>query len=151
MHHAVKEAKMNCNRKYQKSALRTYNASTQTVTASTTPLALLGSQCTDTGCAISASGTNITINKSGLYYLSADVTFTPTAAGTEIIQMYKDGVVLPCAIAQATTVADGTITAHIETVLVIASCCAVQPVFTIQASGVAGTVNWIGTTAVKLA
>lgn len=142
---------MSCCKQYQKSAVETYNSTTQTVTADLTPLVLLGSQCTDNGCSISVDGTGITINNSGLYYIGADVTFTPTATGTEIIQLYKDNVPLPCSIAQDTSEADNSFTIHIETVLNVATCCAIQPTFTIQASGVAGGVNFVSVTAFKLA
>lgn len=90
-------------------------------------------------------------NKSGLYHLSADVTYTPTAAGVAILQLYKDGVALPCAIAQQTVAAGNVYTNHIETDLCLTTCCVNRPVITLDISGVAGTVNHTCVGAVKLA
>jgi hypothetical protein len=142
---------MSCNKQYQKSAIETYNSTTQTLTEDLTPLVLLGSQCTDNGCSISVDGSGVTINNTGLYYIGVDVTFTPTAGGVEIIQLYKDNVALPCSIAQDTVEADSIVMFHIETVLNVATCCAIHPTFTVQASGVAGGVNFVSVTAFKLA
>ena len=94
---------------------------------------------------------SIRVNRSGLYHLSADVTYTPTAAGVVITQLYKDGVALPCAIAQQTVTADTVYTDHIETDLCINTCCVNRPLITLDISGVAGTVNHTCVGAVKLA
>lgn len=94
---------------------------------------------------------SIRVNKSGLYHLSADVTYTPTAAGVVILQLYKDGVALPCAIAQQTVAAGDVYTSHIETDLCLTTCCVNHPLITLDISGVAGTVNHTCVGMVKLA
>jgi hypothetical protein len=139
------------DKRYQKSAVRTYNSTAQTVTADLTQLNLLGSTCTDTGCSLTANGNNIQINNSGLYYLEADVTFTPTAAGAIIVQMYNGSNAIPCAIATDTAEADNIVNMHVETVLCLNSCCACRPQINVKTSGVAGSVNFVGVTAFRLA
>lgn len=142
---------MSCNNTYAKSCVRVYNNTAQAFTASPTVLNLEGVAVVDSGCSLTLNTANITVNKSGLYHFSADVTYTPTAAGVAIIQLYKDGVALPCAIAQQTIAAGDVYTSHIETDLCINTCCITHPSITVDISGVAGTVNHICAGAVKLA
>lgn len=143
---------MNCNKNpYAKSCIRVYNSVPQTVTDAAQTLVLEGTPVVDTGCSLTLNTSGITINKSGLYHLSADVVFTPTAAGTSTIQLYKDGVALPCAIAQDTAEASNTFTAHVETDICVNTCCVNQPVISLVATGVAGTVNSLCVGALKLA
>jgi len=103
------------------------------------------------GCSLTLNTASIRVNKSGLYHLSADVTYTPTAAGVAIIQLYKDGVALPCAISQRTVTAGTVYTDHIETDLCLTTCCVNRPLITLDISGVAGTVNHTCVGMVKLA
>lgn len=136
---------------YAKSCVRVYNNSDQAFTAALTPLDLEGTPVVKSGCSLTLNTASIRVNKSGLYHLSADVTYTPTAAGVVIIQFYKDGVALPCAIAQQ-TVAIGTVyTSHIETDLCLVTCCVSHPNITLNISGVTGTVNHTCVGMVKLA
>lgn len=88
---------------------------------------------------------------SGLYRIGFDVTLNPTAAGTAIIQMTKDGVAMPEAVATVTTVANALITVHVETTRYIAVPCHVNsPAYGVTSSGVAGTVTHVTGYAVKL-
>lgn len=129
-----------CNNQYAKSCVRAYNTTPQTVTATPQALAITGTPVTETGCSLELNPSSITVNKSGLYHIAADITFSPTDAGTSIFQLYKDGIALPCAIAQDTAETGNVFTAHIETDLCINTCCVSHPAITLVASGVAGTV-----------
>ena len=136
---------------YAKSCIRVYNATAQTITDAVQTLILEGTPIVNSGCSLTLNTSGITINKSGLYHISADVTISPTTAGTSVIQLYKDGVAIPCAIAQDTAEADNIFTAHIETDLCLNVCCVNQPVITLVVSGVAGTVTNVCVGALKLA
>lgn len=143
---------MPCNNTpYAKSCIRVYNNAPQTVTDAAQVLNLEGTPVVDSGCSLTLNTAGITVNKSGLYHFSADVTMAPTAAGTSTIQLYKDGVALPCAIAQDTAETGNTFTTHVETDLCINTCCVNHPVITLVASGVAGTITHTCVGAVKLA
>lgn len=142
----------NCNKNpYAKSAVRVFNTAAQPFTADTTTLTIEGTPVVDTGCSLCLNPASITVDKSGLYHLSADVTFTPTAAGVAIVQLYRDGVALPCAISQLTVAAGTIYTTHIETDLCINTCCVNRPSISLRIGGVAGTVNRTCVGAVKLA
>ena len=136
---------------YAKSCIRVYNANPQTVTAAAQTLNIEGTPVVDSGCSLTLNTAGITVNKSGLYHFSADVTLTPAAAGTSVIQLYKDNVALPCAIAQDVSEVGNTFTTHIETDLCLNTCCVNRPVISLVVSGVAGTVNRTCVGAVKLA
>ncbi len=136
---------------YAKSCIRVYNNASQAFTAALTPLNIEGTPVVESGCSLHLNTANIRVNKSGLYHLSADVTYTATAAGTVVVQLYKDGVALPCAISQQTVTANGVYTAHVETDLCLNTCCVNHPLITLGISGVAGTVSHTCVGAVKLA
>lgn len=142
---------MSYNNVYAKSCVRVYNNTTQAFTDALTPLTLKGVPVVESGCSLTLNTDNITVNKSGLYHFSADVTFTPSAAGVAIVQLYKDGVALPCAISQETVASGSVYTEHVETDLCINTCCMTRPSITVDISEVAGTVNHICAGAVKLA
>lgn len=143
---------MSCsNNQYAKSCIRVYNNTTQTFTADVTPLNIEGTPVVQSGCSLTLNTASIRVNKSGLYHLSADITHTPTAAGVIVVQMYKDGVALPCAISSETVAAGSTYTTHIETDLVITTCCVNHPLITLSISGAAGSVSHTCVGVVKLA
>lgn len=142
---------MSCNNQYRKSCVRAYNNNDQTFVAAGTQLNIEGTPVVNSGCSLTLNTANIRINKSGLYHLSADVTFVPTAAGIAVIQFYKDGIALLCAIASETVAAGNTYTEHIETDLEIITCCVNRPLITISASGVDGSVSHTCVGIVKLA
>lgn len=144
---------MNCNCKNpcQKSAQAAYNNAEQPYVAAGTDIAILGALFTDTGVSICAQSGGFAVNNGGLYRVSFDVTSTPSAAGTQIIQLYNGLSAMPCAVATDTVAADGVITQHVETVVRLNTCCAIQPVISARISGVAGVINHVCSSAVKLA
>ena len=139
------------NKCYQKSAQQAYNTATQAYVATGTTLNVLGTQCTDCGCSIDTTTSGVSIENSGLYYISAAVTSTPTGAGTQVLQFYNNGTAIPCSVSTITTTSGSTVTQHIETVLSLAACCSVQPNISVRISGVAGFVSFVRMTAFKLA
>lgn len=143
---------MSCtNRKYQKSAQAAYNAAPQAYVVVGTQIDVLGTQTVDTGCAITAQTGGFRVNCGGLFRVSYDVTSTPSAAGTQSIQLYRDGVAIPGAISTDTVTADGVITQHVEKVLLLSTCPAVTPTITAQIGGVAGTISNVNASMIKLA
>lgn len=141
----------NCKNSYQKSAQAAYNNAEQNYTADGATVAILGNLTTDTGVSISTQTGGFQICSGGLFRISYDVTSTPAAAGAQILQLFNDAIPLPCAIATDTVAADGIITQHVETVIRLATCCAIQPNISARISGVAGTINHVCASAVKLA
>lgn len=144
---------MNCctNRNYQKSAQTAYNAAFQPYAAAGTQVNILGTQVTDTGCSIRATAGGFTFRNSGLYRISYDVTSVPTGIGTQVLQLYRDQTPMPCAVSSETTTAGDTLTQHVETIVAVQTCCAVNPAISARISGVAGTVRHVCASAVKLA
>lgn len=139
------------NKQYQKSVQTAYNNATQAFVATGTPIAVLGNLVTNNGCSIDTGTSGFTINKSGLYRISYDVTYTPAGAGVAVIQLYNNTVAYPCATAQQTVASGSVYTDHIETIVNIPACCSVTPVITAQISGVAGAVNHVCASVTKLA
>lgn len=146
---------MACNSNYKnrnyKSAVTAYNNTAQTYTADGTQLNILGTTVLDTGCSINAENGGFTINHTGLYRIECDVTSTPTTAGSQILQFYKDTIAMPCAVTTDTTTADTTLTQHIETTVLIPVCCAYQPTIALNISGTAGDVIHMCTNVTRLA
>lgn len=141
----------NCKNAYQKSAQAAYNNAEQAYVAAGTNINVLGNLITDTGVSISTQTGGFRINNGGLFRVSYDVTSTPAAAGAQVIQLYNGSSAMPCAIATDTVAADGIITQHVETVIRLATCCAMQPVISARISGVVGTINHVCASVVKLA
>lgn len=145
---------MSCNAKspYAKSCVRVYNNAAQAFVADPASIiALQGDVVVDSGCSLDLNASSVQIVKSGLYHISADVTFTPTAAGEVAVQLYKDGIAMPCAISTEEVVADVVYTTHIETDILVSVCCINQPSISVRIGGVAGTVNHICAGVLKLA
>lgn len=146
---------MACNQRlkntHYKSAQNAYNNTTQTFVAAGTPVNVLGILNTDTGCSINTTTGGFAVECSGLYRVSYDVVFTPTAAGVAVLQGYKDTSTLPCMNAQATVVAGSTYTLHAETTVYIPVCCNGTPTISAQISGVAGSISHVCASMVKLA
>lgn len=141
----------NCKNVYQKSAQAAYNNAEQAYIAAGTNINVLGNLITDTGVSISTQTGGFRINNGGLFRISYDVTSTPAAAGAQVIQLYNGSSAMPCAIATDTVAADGIITQHVETTIRLATCCAMQPTISARISGVAGTINHVCASVVKLA
>ena len=137
----------NLKRRNYKSIERTFNSNEQTFIASGTTLNLLGTKATDTGCSIDTGVNNFTINCNGTYHVCADVTAEPTGAGDLTIQLYRNGVELPCAICTMTVASGDTYTLHTETDLYFKS----DDVISLNISGVAGEATWVGASCVKWA
>ena len=146
---------MSCNQKLKnthfKSAQNAYNNSAQTFVASGTPINVLGVLNTDTGCSIETATGGFNVTHSGLYRISYDVTFTPSAAGVAVIQGFKDTLTLPCMNTQATVAAGSVYTLHMETTVYIPLCCNMTSTINANISGVAGTINHVCASVVKLA
>lgn len=142
----------NCNNnQYAKSCVRAYNNAIQPFTAANTQLTINGTPVVNTGCSLTLNPANISVNKTGLYRFSADVTYTATDAGIVTIQFYQNGVALPCAISQETVAAGSTYTNHIETDLGLRTCCVNNSAITLFIGGVAGNVIHTCVGGVKLA
>ena len=139
------------NRNYQKSAQTAYNDAVQPYTAAGAQVNILGTQVTDTGCSIRTNAGGFTFRNSGLYRISYDVTSTPTAIGEQVLQLYRDQTPMPCAVSTVTTIAGDVVTQHVETTIVVQTCCAVNPTVSARISGVAGTATHVCASAVKLA
>ena len=139
------------NNRYAKSCVRVYNPVDQAFAATAAPLVLKGTTVVNTGCSLCAEATDIKVLNSGLYHISADVTITPTASGIVTIQLYKDGVALPCAIVQQTVTSGDAYALHVETDACINTCCMNNPLITVQLSGVSGNVNELCVGMLKLA
>lgn len=143
---------MSCtNRKYQKSAQAAYNIASQPYVVVGTQVTILGTQTVDTGCSITTQAGGFRVNCGGLFRVSYDVTSTPTAAGTQSLQLYRDGVAIPGAVTTDTVTDAGTITQHVEQIIQINTCAAVTPVITARIGGVAGTISNVNASMVKLA
>lgn len=143
---------MACSNNFRKSAVSTVNTATQTVTATATPLSLLGSVCYNSGCSLCANANGISIKSSGLYTASGSVTITPTAAGTVTVSLALNGVTLPCSVRQQTVVAASPITINTSAIAFGAGACACNSsTLTLVVSGAAGTVDYVTAGAVRLA
>lgn len=143
---------MNCKNRNFKSAQVALNTSAQSTVATGTGISVLGNQLTDTGCSIRTNPAGFSIESTGLYCFRYVITFTADEAGTVALQLFKDGVALPCSLVQETVAAGSVYTLIAEVpALAICTCCNTHPSITAAISGVAGTVNYVCASAVKLA
>lgn len=146
---------MACNSKlknaHYKSAQNAYNNAEQAFVAAGTPVNVLGILNTDTGCSIDTVTGGFVVSSSGLYRISYDVVFTAGGAGTAELKLLKDTAALPCADAQVTTVVNNIYSLHVETIVYIPVCCNGTPTISAAIGGVAGTINHVCASMVKLA
>lgn len=146
---------MSCNNRlknsHYKSAQNAYNNTSQAFTATATPINVLGVLNTDTGCSVDTVTGGFVVSSSGLYRISYDVVLTAAGAGTVAIQGLKDTTPLPCMTAHATVAAGGITTLHVETTVYIPVCCSGNPTISATIGGVAGTINHVCASVVKLA
>lgn len=91
------------------------------------------------GSLIQLSGGNVEISGMGYYNIDVSVDILGTAAGTLLIQVYKDGVLVPGAIATRTTGDGSNYTVTIPTVVRQKCCCSTT--ITVVASGVASSIT----------
>lgn len=150
---------MSCSgnsKSYQKSCVRYFNNSPQTLAANAaTVLTLAGAKVVNSGASIQVEPQSYDTVKIGLYHLSADAVITASAAGVLTLQWYMDGVALPCTIKRITLPASGNAGIHTETDLELSGCCCcVNHTFTLVAttdSTAAGSVVELCTGLLKLA
>lgn len=121
-----------------KSAIYVSNTSPNAVAVNgTIPL---GTTIRRYGCNIQQAGQGVVITGTGYYDVTASITLLGTAAGTAIIQLYRDGV--PVAGSQAkTTLAAGSYVNVNLTAIVREQCCNSSSTLTAVLSGVAATVD----------
>lgn len=139
-----------------KSCERYYNTATQSLDAgSTINLIIAGNRVVDSGISIQAEAQSYNVLKPGLYRIEGDLLFDSTATGDVILQIYKDGVALPCTMRRVTVPATGYTAIHTETDLQIESCCCnVNHQFTYvltSANTGAGDVTFLCTGIMKIA
>ena len=138
---------------HYKSTSEFYNATTQTLTSTPTPMNLIGTQVTNTGVAVDTSGTTIDIKYSGTYAVSASVIADITTAGDVTVQLYANGVPLPETL-RTVTMAVGNNVIDIDTVRFFKASCAdsTQVQIYINTDGTAvGNVSMVSGNTVKLA
>ena len=126
-----------CNRHkscHDKSCQRFYNNNEQTLAAATTTqLVIAGTRVVDTGVSIETQPQSYTTLKTGLYHIAGDVVVEGSAGGTAVLQVYMDGVPLPCTKRTRTIPATGYVEIHTETDLCLDGCCCdVSHTFTYQ-------------------
>lgn len=63
------------------------------------------------------SGNGVLLNGQGYFNVDASVTFTPTAAGTYTVTLFKDGVAVPGATQTITAAAAGTVPVNIPAIV----------------------------------
>lgn len=107
-----------------KSCQRFYNNNVQELTAGEEiQLVIAGTRVVDTGISIETEPQNYTTLKTGLYHFAGDVVIEGTAGGVAVLQMYMDGVPLPCTKRTRTIPATGYVEIHTETDLELTGCC----------------------------
>ena len=150
---------MSCSgnsKSYQKSCVRYFNNSPQTLAANAaTVLTLAGAKVVNSGESIQVEPQSYDTVKIGLYHLAADAVIASSAAGEITLQWYMDGVALPCTLKRVTLPASGNAEIHTETDLELSGCCCcVNHTFTLVAttdSTAAGSVIELCTGLLKLA
>lgn len=130
-----------------RAALYAANTNPQTVVA-TGSVVNFGSIIRRYGCNCSVSGGNATVEGLGYYAVDANVTFSGTAASTVVVQLYKDGVVIPGAVATVIIGANGIGSVAIPTI--VRERCCVESTITANISGLAGTVTNAAIRVIKL-
>ena len=130
-----------------KSIERCFNATAQPFLATGTTLNLLGAKATDTGVSICTNTNNFSINCRGTYHISADVTAEPTGSGDLTIQLYRNGVSLPCAICTETVASGDIYTLPTATDLYLKT----DDEISINIRGVEGSVTWLIASCIKWA
>lgn len=119
---------MSCSNKcrkscHDKSCQRFYNNNSQAIEANaSTQLVIAGTKVVDSGISIETEPQNYTTLKTGLYHISGDVTINATAAGVAVLQVFMDGVAMPCTKKTISLIA-GNNNIHTETDICISACC----------------------------
>lgn len=123
------------------------NTNAQTVVAAGS-VVNFGSVIRRYGCNCNLSGGNATVEGTGYYAVDTNLTFTGTAASTVIVQLFKDNVAIPGAVATVTIGANGYGSASIPTI--IRERCCVESAITATITGLAGTVTNAAVRVIKL-
>lgn len=107
----------------QKSCVRYYNNNAQPFAAGQTlQLQIAGARVVDRGVAIDTQPQSYTTFKTGLYHITADVVLDVTTLGSGTLQVYMDGVPLPCTLRDL-RLPVGYNEIHTETDLELTACC----------------------------
>lgn len=131
-----------------KSALYTANTGEQAVSVGGT--INLGSIVRRFGKCVTLNGTGIIIMEQGYYDVDVSVTADPTAAGTVIVTLYKDGVAVPGATASATASAAGD-PVNLSISALIRHCCAFSgTTLTLVLTGAAASVTNVAVTVERI-
>lgn len=130
-----------------KSVLYAANTNPQTVVAAGSVINF-GSIIRRYGCNCNLSGSNATVEGTGYYAVDTNVTFTGAAASTVVVQLYKDGVAIPGAVATSSIAANGIGSVTIPTI--VRERCCVESTITAMISGLAGTVTNASIRVIKL-
>ncbi len=120
-----------------KSLLYAANTVSQATTANGSTLNF-GTTVRRRGCSAELSGGNVITKGIGYYGVSVNAVFIATAAGNEVIKVFKDGVEIPGATVSFTTAESTTYAVSIP--CVVRNTCCESPI-TVVASGVAGAVT----------
>ena len=99
------------------------------------------------GCNCSVSGGNLVTHGSGYYYIDTNISFTAGGQGTATVQLYKDGVAIPGAIATLTTASATAYSVSIPAVVRDKCCC--DSTITAVISGVNGNVTSVAIVGAK--
>lgn len=102
-----------------KSAIYAADPSSTVLTLSTATGTVipLGTTIRRFGCNAVLSGDGVLLNGQGYFDVDASVTFTPTAAGTYTVTLFKDGVAVPGATQTITAAAAGTVPVNIPAIV----------------------------------
>lgn len=93
------------------------------------------------GCNCNLNGNGITLEGAGYYDVEVSVVAMPDAAGTVTVQLLKDGVAVPGALASATVAAADTSVTLAFPAAVRLGCCSDGSSLTLVLTGAASTVN----------
>lgn len=123
-----------------KSLIQTVNQSTQNVDDG--GIVSLGTVQRRFGCNCQLSGNAIELSGEGYYTIDASIAVTPTEAGAVIVELRKNGVQIPGAVAYGTTSATGdSVTLPIVATLRQGCCCDGSDTITCVLVDGAGVVN----------
>lgn len=88
-----------------------------TLSTATGTVIPLGTTIRRFGCNAVLSGNGVLLNGQGYFNVDASVTFTPTAAGTYTVTLFKDGAAVPGATQTITAAAAGTVPVNIPAIV----------------------------------
>ncbi len=102
------------------------------------------------GCNCQQNGNSITLNGTGYYDISINVTAVPSAAGTLTLTVYQDSTPLPGAVTSVTVAGtDTTVALSLSDIIARNNCCQTLSNISYTLSGVASEVTNLVTTIQK--